>query len=174
MAEITSPIWFQTVPSLRFEPLAQDISADVCIVGGGISGLSIAYFLTRSRLRTVLLEKGELGHFTKHERLLIDREIADLEVMFGGLKGMRKIPDAMFIVDPRKEAGAIEEARQLNIPVISLLNSDCDLKGIKYPIPANDASVQSIAYVLDEVAKTYESNLAEAHTAASETIVSRA
>ena len=133
-------------------------------------GKRIARLTEHSDLR----EKNELGHFTKHERLLIDREIADLEVMFGGLKGMRKLPDALFVVDPKKEAGAVEEARQHNIPVVALLNTDCDLKGIKFPIPANDASVQSIAYVLDEVAKTYESNLAEANTAASETIVSRA
>ncbi len=122
-----------------------------------------------------LREKGELGHFTKHERLLIDREITDLEAMFGGLKGMKKIPDALFVVDPKKEAGAVEEARQLNIPVIALLNTDCDIKAIKYPIPANDASIQSIAYVLEEVAKTYESNLTHPQPEAVETsIVSRA
>jgi len=121
-------------------------------------------------------EKGELGKFTKHERLLIDREIADLEAMFGGLKGMTKLPDALFVVDPKKEAGAVEEARQLNIPVIALLNTDCDLKGISYPIPANDASIQSIGYVLDEAARTYESNIAQpGETAAAESsIVSRA
>jgi len=144
-------------------------------IGGTLTNFQeIGKRLARLTELSDLREKNELGHFTKHERLLIDREIADLEVMFGGLKGMRKLPDALFVVDPKKEAGAVEEARQHNIPVVALLNTDCDLKGIKFPIPANDASVQSIAYVLDEVAKTYESNLAEANTAASETIVSRA
>lgn len=107
-------------------------------------------------------EKGELAKFTKHERLLIDRNIVDLERMFGGLKGMNKLPDALFIVDPKQEAGAVAEARQLNIPIIALLNTDCDTSAIAHPIPANDASIQVISYVLDEVAKAYESNLGTA------------
>jgi small subunit ribosomal protein S2 len=132
-------------------------------IGGSITNFSeINRRLSRLTELSDMREKGELSKFTKHERLLIDREIADLEVMFGGLKGMTKIPDALFVVDPKKEAGAVEEARQHKIPVIALLNTDCDLKGIQYPIPANDASVQSIAFVLEEVAKTFESNIMQA------------
>lgn len=104
-------------------------------------------------------EKGELAKFTKLERLHIDREIADLELMFGGIKDMQKIPDALFVVDPKKESGAVEEARQLHIPTVALLNSDCDRGAINYCIPANDASAHAISFVLDEVAKTYEQNL---------------
>jgi len=146
-------------------------------IGGTLTNFGeIGKRLARLTELSDMREKNELGHFTKHERLLIDREIADLEAMFGGLKGMTKIPDALFVVDPRKEAGAVDEARQLNIPVIALLNTDCDLKGIQYPIPANDAAVQSIGYVLDEAAKTYESNIMQAHepAAAETSIVSRA
>lgn len=146
-------------------------------IGGTLTNFSeIGKRLSRLTELSDMREKGELAKFTKLERLHIDREIADLESMFGGLKGMKKLPDALFVVDPKKEAGAVEEARQLKIPVVALLNSDCDLKGIQYPIPANDAAVQSIGYVLDEVAKTYESNVAQqGEIAASETaIVSRA
>lgn len=146
-------------------------------IGGTLTNFSeIGKRLSRLTELSTMREKGELAKFTKLERLHIDREIADLESMFGGLKGMTKLPDALFVVDPKKEAGAVEEARQHKIPVVALLNSDCDLKGIQYPIPANDAAVQSIGYVLDEVAKTYESNVAQqGETAASETaIVSRA
>ncbi|MES2007037.1 MAG: 30S ribosomal protein S2 [Patescibacteria group bacterium] len=146
-------------------------------IGGTLTNFQeINKRLSRLTELTDMREKGELAKFIKYERLLIDREITDLEVMFGGLKGMTKIPDAMFVVDPKKEAGAVEEARQLNIPVIALLNSDCDIKSINYPIPANDASVQSIGYVLEEVAKTYESNLVQAAPAesAATAIVSRA
>jgi small subunit ribosomal protein S2 len=107
-------------------------------------------------------ESGELQKFTKHERLLIDRNIDDLERMFGGLKGMNKLPDAMFVVDPKQEAGAVAEAKQLNIPILALLNTDCDTSAVRYPIPANDASVQVVSYVLDEVAKAYESNIGTA------------
>ena len=146
-------------------------------IGGTLTNFSeIGKRLARLTDLSNMRERGELAKFTKHERLLIDREITDLESMFGGLKGMTKLPDVLFVVDPKKEAGAVEEARQLNIPVVALLNTDCDLKGIQYPIPANDAAIQSIGYVLDEVAKTYESNLMQpAEAAAPETsIVSRA
>jgi len=146
-------------------------------IGGTLTNFQeINKRLSRLTELSDMRERGELAKFTKHERLLIDREIADLELMFGGLKGMTKVPDAMFVVDPKKEAGAVEEARQLKIPVIALLNTDCDIKDINYPIPANDASLQSITYVLDEVAKTYESNKAEVREAATveSSIVSRA
>jgi small subunit ribosomal protein S2 len=104
-------------------------------------------------------EKGELAKFTKMERLLIDREIADLEAMFGGLRGLTKAPDALVVVDPRASSGAIAEATQLNIPIVALLNSDCDQAGIAYPIPGNDASRETISFVLDEIQKTYLANL---------------
>ncbi len=107
-------------------------------------------------------EKGELAKFTKHERLLIDREAADLEAMFGGLADMHKLPDALLVIDPRHEKGAVEEARGLKLPVVALLNSDCDRAPITYPIPGNDASAQTITFVLGEVAKAFERGLAQA------------
>ena len=100
-------------------------------------------------------EKGELAKFTKLERLLIDREIADLDLMFGGLRGLGKLPDALFVADPRKEAIAVSEANQLRIPVIALLTSDCDRQKIQYPIPANDASRETLTVVLDELTRAY-------------------
>lgn len=106
-------------------------------------------------------ERGELAQYTKRERLLIDREIADLELMFGGIKNLTKTPDALFIVDPKREDGALQEARALSVPVVALLNSDCDRSAITYPIPGNDASRHVISLVLEEVAKTYSSNLGE-------------
>ena len=105
-------------------------------------------------------EKGELGKFTKKERLLIDREITDLELMFGGLRGMTKTPDALVVVDPKAEGGAVAEAIQFGLPVIALMNSDCDRSKVTYPIPGNDASRSVIEYVLGEIADTYEKNLA--------------
>lgn len=144
-------------------------------IGGTITNFSeINRRLSRLTELVDMREKGELAKFTKLERLLIDREIADLELMFGGLKGMTKIPDAMVVVDPKKEAGAVEEARQHKIPVVALMNTDCNAKPITYPIPANDASIQSISFVLDEIAKTYESNLAVREEATPSAVVSRA
>ncbi len=139
-------------------------------IGGSLTNFSeIKKRVNRLTEHSALLEKGELAKFTKHERLLMDREIADLEAMFGGLRGMNKIPDAMVIVDPRHESGAVAEAKLLNIPVVAILNTDCDTSSIQYPIPANDASIQSITFILGELATMYEKNLAAAAPAGSAT-----
>ncbi|MDE2071336.1 MAG: 30S ribosomal protein S2 [Patescibacteria group bacterium] len=111
---------------------------------------------------TTQREKGELAKFTKRERLLMDREAADLELMFGGLRSVQKLPDALFVIDPRHYDKAVEEARKLGIPVIALMNSDCDSSVATYPIPGNDASREAIALVLGEVATTYSENLGAA------------
>lgn len=132
-------------------------------IGGTLTNFSeIRKRLARLADLTEKREKGELVKFTKRERLLIDREIVDLDAMFGGLRGMHKIPDALVVVDPRFESGAVDEAKTLGVPVVALLNSDCDRAKITYPIPGNDASIASIALILDEIAKTYETNLGAA------------
>lgn len=129
-------------------------------IGGTLSNFSeIKKRVNRLQELTTMREKGELAKFTKHERLLIDREIEDLEAMFGGLKSMQKLPDALVIVDPKQEQGAVKEAQLLKIPVIAVLNTDCDKTAIAYPIPANDASVQSISFILNELATAYEQHL---------------
>lgn len=129
-------------------------------IGGSLTNFSeIKKRLNRLEELSTMREKGELAKFTKLERLLIDREITDLENTFGGLRGMHKLPDAVFIVDPRKESIALAEAVQLKIPVIALLNSDCDGSNIAYPIPANDASRETLTIVLDELTKTYADNV---------------
>lgn len=100
-------------------------------------------------------EKGDLAKYTKKERLLIDREIAKLELLFGGIVSMKEKPGVLVVVDPKKESIAVEEARQNNIPVIAIASSDCDLSLVTYPIPANDASASSVAFFLDELARSY-------------------
>jgi len=101
-------------------------------------------------------EKGELSKYTKLERLLIDREIDDLTTMFGGLRGMNKLPSVMVVVDPRKEKIAVTEALKMKIPVVALLNSDCDASEINYPVAANDATLASVALFLSHIKKAWE------------------
>ena len=96
-------------------------------------------------------ESGALEKFTKLERLMIDREITDLEQKFGGLLSMKKLPAAVFVIDPEFETKGVAEAIQLNIPVIALANNDCNINKITYPIPANDTTSKSIKYFVDEV-----------------------
>lgn len=148
------------------ERLAQPYCAGRWIGGSITNWQEIKRRLNRLEELSSMREKGELAKFTKKERLLIDREIADLELMFGGLRGMTKTPDALVVIDPKQEAGAVAEAIQFNLPVIALMNSDCDRSKVTYPIPGNDASRSVIEYVLGEIADTYEKNLAPAAPAA--------
>ncbi len=97
-------------------------------------------------------ESGALDKFTKLERLMIDREIADLEQKFGGLLSMKKLPAAVFAIDPEFESKGIAEALQLGIPVIAVANNDCNIAKVTHPIPANDTSRKSIQYFVDEIA----------------------
>ncbi len=101
-------------------------------------------------------EKGELLKYTKRERMLIDKEIASLEKMFYGIVSLKKMPDVIFMIDPRREKNAVKEATDMNIPVIALSGSDCNITEVKYPIVGNDASKASIDFFLDEIVKAYQ------------------
>jgi len=102
-------------------------------------------------------EKGELAKYTKKERLLIDRDIARLEELFGGLVPLAALPAALFVIDPGKEHTAVEEARKTGIPIVALASSDCDFSVAEYVIPGNDASRQSISYFVERITAAYES-----------------
>lgn len=133
-------------------------------IGGAITNFPqikkrIARLLTLKEER----ERGELEKYTKKERLLFDREIEKLEKNFGGLVPLSdQLPAALFVVDPRKEKGAVKEARDAKIPVIALANTDCDMTEITYPIPGNDASRKSILFFVNEIARAYEEGKNEA------------
>ena len=100
-------------------------------------------------------ERGELNKYTKKERLLIDREIENLVRFFGGIATLKELPKAVFVVDSRKEHIAVTEAKKVKIPVISLCGTDCNLAGVEYAIPGNDASVSSITFFLNEIVAAY-------------------
>jgi len=105
-------------------------------------------------------EKGELGKYTKKERLLIDREIETLYKSFSGISSMRSLPKVLFVIDPKREHIAVREAHLLHIPVVALASSDCDMRGVEYPIPGNDASVMSITYFVNEIVGAVDSGKA--------------
>ena len=100
-------------------------------------------------------EKGELDKYTKKERLLIDKEMEDMTKNFQGLVGLTKIPDAVFVIDPKKEHIAVSEAKKMNLTVVALSNTDCNIKQIKHPIVGNDASISSISFFLSKIKEAY-------------------
>jgi small subunit ribosomal protein S2 len=119
-----------------------------------IGGTLTNYVETKKRISKLeeIKEKkanGELDKFTKKEQILINREMVRLSKYFAGLVGMTKLPDALIIVDSKKEHNAVKEARKLGIPMIAISNSDCSVGGIDYPIIANDGTVSSIRVILE-------------------------
>lgn len=106
---------------------------------------------------TTQKEKGELAKYTKKERLLIDREIEKLRTFFSGLSVMKRMPQALFVVDAKREMIAVKEAHKMGIPVIALCGTDNNLNDVEYPIPGNDASKASIEFFLKQIAEAYVS-----------------
>jgi small subunit ribosomal protein S2 len=100
-------------------------------------------------------DKGELGKYTKKERLLIDREIEKMESMFSGIVSMKQLPGALFVVDPKQEIVSVTEARKASVPVIALLSTDCDMETADYPILGNDSSRDSIKFFVKEITESY-------------------
>lgn len=126
-------------------------------IGGALTNFTeIKKRIDKLETLTSQREKGELVKYTKKERLLIDREIANLERFFSGLVPMKTKPAAMFVIDPKREKIAVKEAREMGVPVIALAGSDCDLNLVTYPIPGNDSSISSIKFFVQEIVKAYK------------------
>jgi small subunit ribosomal protein S2 len=107
---------------------------------------------------------GDSGR-TKKELLQLTRERDKLELSLGGIKDMGGIPDLMFVIDTNKEAIAIQEARKLNIPVIAILDTNCNPDGITYPIPGNDDAARAIQLYCDLMADSILDGLAAGQAA---------
>ena len=95
---------------------------------------------------------GEVQGFTKKEQLNMTRERDKLERALGGIKEMGGLPDLLVVIDTNKEHLAIEEAGRLNIPVVGILDSNSDPKGITHPVPGNDDAVRAIGIYCDLIA----------------------
>lgn len=102
-------------------------------------------------------EEGSLEKYTKKERLLIDEEIARMHKLFSGISDMKKLPDVVFVVDPKKEHIAVTESEKMYIPTIALAGTDCNIANITYPIVGNDASLSSVTYILEYLVDAYKS-----------------
>lgn len=108
-----------------------------------------------------LLPKKEVGELLK--------ELDRLEQNLGGIKDMPRLPDAIFIVDPRKEHIAIKEARKLNIPIVAMVDTNCDPDEVDYVIPANDDAIRAIKLITTTMADAVvEANQGEADDNSSE------
>jgi small subunit ribosomal protein S2 len=108
---------------------------------------------------------GEAQGFTKKERLDLQRERDKLDNSLGGIKNMGGVPELLFVIDTNKEDLAIKEARRLNIPVVAILDSNCDPDGITLPIPGNDDAGRAIALYCELVARAVIDGIARSQGA---------
>jgi small subunit ribosomal protein S2 len=95
--------------------------------------------------RLIKLEKEDFSSLTKKEQAQLNKEKTKLDKNLCGIKGMTKLPGIIFIIDTRKEAIAVAEARRLGIPIVAVVDTNCNPEGIDYPIPGNDDAIRSIS-----------------------------
>jgi small subunit ribosomal protein S2 len=96
--------------------------------------------------------RGDFSRLTKKEQLDIANEIERMNRYFGGIKKMERLPAAVFIIDTVKESIAVAECKRLNIPIVSLVDTNCDPDPVAYPIPSNDDAIRAIKLILGKVA----------------------
>jgi small subunit ribosomal protein S2 len=97
-------------------------------------------------------EIGAFEQLTKREALSIERQITKMNIRFGGIKEMTVLPDLVYVVDIRREKNAVDEANKLNIPVVAIVDTNCDPWPIDYIIPANDDAIRAIKLISTKIA----------------------
>ncbi|MBI5292163.1 MAG: 30S ribosomal protein S2 [Chloroflexi bacterium] len=97
-------------------------------------------------------DKGEFELITKKEALILSRQIAKLQERLGGIRDMKNVPDLVFVVDVRHEHTAVREANIMSVPVIALVDTNCDPSDVDYVIPANDDAIRAIKLIVGKMA----------------------
>jgi len=97
-------------------------------------------------------EKGDFDRLTKKEALMLSRKIEKLEMRFGGIRHMHRLPDMLFVVDVRREETAIREANILGIPVVALVDTNCDPSQVDHVVPSNDDAIRAIKLLVGHMA----------------------
>ena len=100
-------------------------------------------------------DAGEWKKLVKHEQVQLQKELTKLEKFYRGILPLKKIPDAIFVIDVKKEKNAVTESRAMKIPAIAVVDTNVDPNSVDYPIPGNDDSLGSIEYFAKEVIGTY-------------------
>jgi small subunit ribosomal protein S2 len=96
-------------------------------------------------------KKGELEKYTKKERAKIEKELQDLDLKFGGIKNLQKLPEAILVLDMVKDRLACKEAREKGVKIVGISDTNADPTLADYPIPANDDAISSLNYILGKI-----------------------
>ncbi|WP_062048757.1 30S ribosomal protein S2 [Bacillus sp. JCM 19034] len=122
-------------------------------LGGTLTNFeTIQKRITRLKNLEKMQEDGTFDVLPKKEVILLKKEMDRLEKFLGGIKDMQDIPDALFVIDPRKERIAIAEAHKLNIPIVSIVDTNCDPDEIDYVIPGNDDAIRAVKLLTGKMA----------------------
>src|SRR5205085_2468316 len=121
--------------------------------------------ITRSIGRLKQIEKmeadGTITNYVKQEQSMIRREAARLIKFFEGIRSMEKLPGALFVVDVKREHNAVAEARRLKIPVVAIVDTNCDPELVSHPIPGNDDAIRAVRVILATIGQTVTQAQAE-------------
>lgn len=150
---------------IQVKNLVKDIAKDCglpCVTERWLGGTFTNFEVIKKRIEYFKdLEKkkteGELEKYSKKEKAKIDRELKNLELKFGGIKNLEKLPDAIFVLDMKKDTAAVKEAKMKGIKVIGLADTNVDPTLADFPIPANDDAVSSVKCILDKVKEVIKS-----------------
>lgn len=122
-----------------------------------LGGMMTNFVTIRSRVtRMEELEAmeadGRMALLPKKEQILLRKELSKLQLNLNGIRNMKRVPDAIFVIDTNREEIAIREAHRLNIPVVGTLDTNCDPDDVEYGIPANDDAIRSVKLLADFIA----------------------
>jgi small subunit ribosomal protein S2 len=122
-------------------------------LGGTLTNFAtIRKSIARLKKLDEMKETGEYDRLPKKEVIVLEREREKLQHTLVGIRNMDRLPSAVFVIDPKKETIAVEEARRLVIPIIAIVDTNCDPTGIDYPVPGNDDAIRSVRLITSRIA----------------------
>jgi len=122
-------------------------------LGGTLTNFAtIRKSIARLKKLEEMKETGEFERVPKKEALELDREREKLQKALVGIKAMEQLPAAVFIIDPRKERIGVAEAQRLGIPIVAIVDTNCDPTGIDYAIPGNDDAIRAVRLITARIA----------------------
>jgi len=121
-------------------------------LGGMLTNFAtVKQSIDRLKRLDAMFADGSIEAYTKKEALQLEKERQKLEKTLGGIKGMTRVPGVMFVIDPKNEEIAVSEANKLNIPVVAIVDTNCDPDNINYIIPGNDDAIRAIRLLTSKV-----------------------
>jgi len=140
-------------------------------IGGTLTNFAIVKHLIKTYVDLKeKKENGKLTKYTKKEQVDFDKQIKKLEIRVGGLTNMKKLPDAMFIWDIKKEKNALTEANKKGVPVVAVCDTNVNPDGVKYVIPSNDDAVKAIKLVLQLIGEAIKEGRVQMSQKKAETV----